>query len=157
MNPLSDPVPQASEPSHCESCGRNIPKPEAVCIQCDQESAAASAAIPPGGKYPCPACSQTFEKPRMVLVPADAKWYVPQVQASACPHCCVRLRDVRTPHLSQLQVVGLFVFAVCAPLLVPADYATAARTCVVICLLTIYASLRSWGVPDSRRYVPHEA
>lgn len=141
----------------CEGCGCALPSADAVCAQCN-----AALAAPPDeglitGKYSCPGCARTFPKPASVLVPANAKWYVPQVQKPACPHCNIQLLDSRNPPLPPYQIFALFVLATCAPLLVPAAYAQGVRIVLVLALIATYLWRRAWRVPESRRYVRDES
>jgi hypothetical protein len=109
------------------------------------------------GKHNCPSCHLPFSKPAFVLMPADAKWYASQVQRLACPHCNALLVDTRNPRLSAYQIVGLIFLATCAQFLLPAAYAGTGRIAIALALLALYCYRRSWGVPDSRRYIRDEA
>ena len=141
----------------CQRCHSALPAAEAVCAQCDAELSAPAHASKPAGKHHCPSCQLTFSRPAQVLTPANARWYVPQVHRLACPHCGTLLLDTRNPRLSTPQVLALFFLVACGPLLLPAAYAMSGRIAIVVFLLALYAWRRSWGVPDSRRYVRDEA
>lgn len=156
MQPHTDfPAPDV-EASRCQRCGCPLSAADGVCVQCDAELAAPPPAGPLAGKYNCPGCSLSFSKPVFTLEPVNAKWYVPQVQKLACPHCKTHLLDSRNPPLSTYQIFALLVLATCSPLLVPARHAQTVRIVLVFVLLAIYLWRRSWGVPVSRRYVRDE-
>lgn len=157
MKPHQDMSAPGLEASLCQRCGSTLPAADAVCALCDGELAAPPREGAVGGKYSCPSCSRSFSKPAFTLEPANAKWYVPQVQKLACPHCKTHLLDSRNPPLSAYQVFALFVLATCAQFFVPAAHAQTVRIAVVLVLIAIYLRRRAWGQPESQRYVRDEA
>ncbi|SDO12933.1 hypothetical protein SAMN05216303_101593 [Rhodoferax sp. OV413] len=157
MSPHTDNPAPASEARTCERCGCELPSADAVCAKCDSELSARAKGPQFLGKHNCPSCQLAFSKPAFVLTPAGAKWYVPQVQRLACPHCNAFLLDTRNPRLSSSQIFALLFLVVCAQFLLPAPYALPGRIAIAFALLALYVYRRSWGVPDSRRYIRDEA
>lgn len=135
----------------CERCGRQLPSPDAVCAPCEAELAAPEVDHR-HGKYRCPACSQAFARPDFTLVPANARWYVPQSQALCCPHCQVRLLDRRYPKVQARETVALMALAIAAQVLLPPPQRRLALFVLMLVCLGLLLYRRPWRLPDEQRY-----
>lgn len=150
MTPPPSPVEHATT-CRCERCGRMLPTVDAVCAPCETELAA-PAVDHPRGRYRCPACSQAFVRPDFTLVPAQARWYVPQSQALCCPHCHARLLDRLNPKLPAREAVALIALALGAQFLLPARQIRPALVVLVLVFLGLQLARRPWRLPDALRY-----
>lgn len=148
---MTPPPDAASLTCRCERCGRLLPSPDAVCAPCEAELAA-PAVDHPRGKYRCPACSLAFVRPDFTLVPAHARWYVPQSQALCCPHCRTRLLDRRYPKLPAHEAVACIVLALAAQFLLPPRQTRLALFALLLVFVGRLLYRRPWRVPDEQRY-----
>ena len=151
MTPPPPPPDAAALACRCERCGRLLPSPDAVCGPCEAELA-----VPDvdhrRGRYRCPACSQAFARPEFTLVPANARWYVPQSQALCCPHCKTRLLDRRYPRMPAREALAFIALALASQFLLPPRQTRLALFALILVFLGLQLYRRPWRVPDEQRY-----
>lgn len=135
----------------CERCGRALPAIDAVCEACETELSA-PAVDHAHGPYRCPACERPFKRPDFTLVPAQARWYVPQSQALACPHCRALLLDRLNPKMPAREAFALMALAVAAQFMLPIRHTRIAMMVLVLVYLGLQLYRRAWGLPKDQRY-----
>lgn len=102
----------------CQQCGRPLAAADSVCAFCDKELSHPIHLKPTtqagSGRYACPACHQRFDRWKSKLLPAGARWYVPQNLSPACPLCDAALRWAPEPPDSlRFHLLWTAVFASC--------------------------------------------
>ena len=141
---------------HCDSCGKILPNPQAVCPACNAQLAR-DLKTSTRGKHLCPVCSQGFDRPVFELWPRGAKWYTPRQMKPTCPHCKAFLLDRKNPPLPAKLIWLLVGATVVAYLAVPSGY----EEPVLGVMLAIYAAaswrFRGSRVSDRERYGRVEA